>query len=53
MNHLQFHSMLLNDRKYVLLHILFVLFLYTFCIYTQSTDDFGLILIFVRIDVYL
>ena len=53
MNHLQFHSVLVNDRKYLSLHILFALFLYTSCIYTQSTDDFELILIFVRIDVYL
>ena len=53
MNHLQIHSMLLHDCKYVSLHILFVLFLYNFCIYTQSTDDLGLVLIFVRIEVYL
>ena len=53
MNHLQIHSMLLHDCKYVSLHILFVLFLYNFCIYTQSTADLGLNLIFVRIDFYL
>ena len=45
--------MLLHDRKYVSLHILFVVFLYTFWIYTQSPVDLELILVYARTDVYL